>query len=159
MNFKKLDQLKKSGQWMVRTDNDGISYKNFQWSPVGEWTIAKDWNPSPVCGGGLHGQGPGGFGCAQPGTRFTFCETENVVSINGDKIKCKRAKILYTDKKALIALFYVSAIFPGSLDLHGYQLPEGLKLPESVGGSLYLEGCQLPEGLKLPESVGKRILI
>ena len=41
-----------------------------------------------------------------------------------------------------------------SLDLNGCTLPEGLKLPETVGGSLYLEGCTLPEGLKLPETVG-----
>ena len=33
-------------------------------------------------------------------------------------------------------------------------IPEGLNLPETVGGWLYLSGCTLPEGLKLPETVG-----
>jgi hypothetical protein len=42
----------------------------------------------------------------------------------------------------------------GSLDLSGGTIPEGLKLPESVGGSLDLRRCTIPEGLKLPESVG-----
>jgi hypothetical protein len=42
----------------------------------------------------------------------------------------------------------------GGLYLSGCTLPEGLKLPETVGGGLYLSGCTLPEGLKLPETVG-----
>ena len=42
----------------------------------------------------------------------------------------------------------------GYLDLSGCTLPEGMKLPDSVGGSLYLSGCTLPDGVKLPDSVG-----
>ena len=49
----------------------------------------------------------------------------------------------------------------GGLDLRGLTaIPEGLKLPESIGGGLDLSGLDLsgltaiPEGLKLPESIG-----
>jgi len=43
--------------YMIRTVNtDGTSHGGFQWPlEVGAEVIAPDWNPEPVCGGGLHG--------------------------------------------------------------------------------------------------------
>jgi len=42
------------------------------------------------------------------------------------------------------------------LNLRGVILPNGLKLPTSIGGGLYLSCATLPDGtlLKLPESIG-----
>jgi hypothetical protein len=42
----------------------------------------------------------------------------------------------------------------GDLTLSGLTSAEGLKLPEDVGGNLYLSGLTTAEGLKLPEHVG-----
>jgi hypothetical protein len=37
-------------------DKDGKAYRGFQWPlTVGAEVIAPDWDPAPVCGGGLHG--------------------------------------------------------------------------------------------------------
>ena len=45
--------------------------------------------------------------------------------------------------------------FPSTLDLSGATLPEGVTLPQSVGGGLDLRGTTLPEGVTLPQSVGE----
>lgn len=38
------------------TDKDGRAYGGFQWPmEIGAEVVAPDWNPKPVCGGGLHG--------------------------------------------------------------------------------------------------------
>ena len=126
--------------WMVRFDSNGKARKGFQWSPVGEWTEAPDWDATPVCGGGLHGQGPGGYGYAQSGTRFVFCEIDSDwVQIGGDKIKARRARILAVDGDAWAMLLdhCTNGLWFGSLYLEGYNhpLPEGFT---SCGGSLYL---------------------
>ena len=148
--------------WMIRTDNDGEGYGGFRWAPIGEWTECPIWSSATKadCGsGGLFGQGPGGYGHAQSGTRFVFCETgpERVI-IDGDKVKVRRARILYVGADAFDALIFVTGgIFPGWLDLSGCTLPEGLALPQTVGGWLDLSGCTLPEGLALPQTVDGRI--
>lgn len=36
-----------SGNWMIRTDEDGISYGGFRWNPVGEWTHPVIFSESP----------------------------------------------------------------------------------------------------------------
>jgi len=109
-------------------DHDGIAYKGFKWGKVGDWTEAPDFDPSPRCGGGLHGQGPGGYGCTRPGTRFCFCETgEKTISL-GDKVKTDRAKIIAVDTEAFRLLIKkTGGFFKGSLDLSEYRHP----LPDS----------------------------
>ena len=144
-----LDEI--GDNWIVRYDNDGKSYNAFQWASIGEWTKVPDWNPEPICGGGLHGQGPGGFGVSQPGTRFVFAETRGPrVVVDGDKIKVREARILYVNQDALDALVQkCNGVFPGSLDVRkGATLTApGLK---QVTGSLYVrEGATLTApGLK-----------
>ena len=139
MNFtaEDIDTLNKIGdRWLVRTDNNGVSYNGFRWNPVGDWTEASDFNPHGKCGNGLHGQGPGGFGYTQAGTRLVFCETDgNHVSVGGDKIKVQKARILFVGASALLALIHkTTGEFSGSLYLSGSDL-KGITLPQRVGGS------------------------
>jgi len=133
----------KTGNWMIRADHEGKSYGGFQWAPLGEWTEAPDWNPDPVCGGGLHGQDSQHGGYIR-GSRLVFCETDgDHVVIRDGNIKCKRARILIINE--LPAGLHVG----GDLDLRNTQiteLPAGLH----VGGGLWLSDTQittLPAGL------------
>ena len=48
-----------------------------------------------------------------------------------------------------------STVHEGDLDLSHLTSPEGLELPEHVGGCLDLSGLTSAEGLKLPEDVGR----
>ena len=128
--------------WMVRTDNDGEGYLGFRWAPVGEWTECPRWSDETTAdfeSGGLFGQGPGGYGYAQAGARFVFCETgPERMAVEGNKVKVRRARILHVGADAFDALFFVTGgIFPGSLYLRGCTLPEGLALPQTVGGCIY----------------------
>lgn len=134
-----LDAL--GDNWMVRTDNDGVGYGGFQWSPVGEWTMCPRWSERTVAdceSGGLFGQGPGGYGHAQAGTRMVFCETGPERMSLGDKVKVRSACIIYTGADAMEALRYACRDgFPGSLYLSRCTMPEGLTLPKTVGGTIY----------------------
>lgn len=128
--------------WMVRTDNDGEGYRGFRWAPVGEWTECPKWSEKTRAdceSGGLFGQGPGGYGHAQPGTRFVFCETgPERMAVEGNKVKVRRARILYVGADAIAALRHVCGDnFAGSLYLSYCTLPEGLALPQTVGGRIY----------------------
>jgi hypothetical protein len=135
----------KNGNWIIRADNDGKSWEGFQWSPLGEWTEASDWEASSRCGCGLHGQ-DGKNGGYISGTRLVFCDTDgDHISIDENNVKVKRARILLVDRLP------EGLKVGGSLDLRGCTgltvLPEGL----TVGGWLNLRGCTgltaLPEGL------------
>ena len=123
--------------WMARTSKNGIGYGGFKWEEPGVWTEAPDWDESPTCKSGLFGQGPGGFGFAKSGNRFEFCQTGiERVTVDNNKVKAKRARILWTGAEAFAALVYASKQnFPGSLYLRGCDL-KGIALPQSVGGSL-----------------------
>ena len=153
-----LDRLGKN--WMVRTDNDGLSHDGFRWAPIGEWTECPRWNENTKAdctSGGLFGQGPGGLGYAQPGSRFVFCETKGKrISVKGDKIKVAAAKILYIGIDAFDALNHVCQhSWSGSLDLSGCDL-KGVTLPQSVSGWLDLRGCDL-KGVTLPNHLKDKV--
>jgi len=107
--------------WMVRTSNQGKAYGGFQWQRKGEETTAPDWNDSATCGGGLHGQGPGGYGYHHCGDTFEFCETRGKrLCIEGNKIKVQHATILWTGQAAYDALAYAcGGNFPGNLRITG----------------------------------------
>src|SRR3972149_9111364 len=89
-------KVKKLGNnWMVRSSDNGTADGGFKWQPIGEWTTAPDWDPTPECGNGLHGQGPGGWGYSQGGSRFELVQTKGKrISIDSNKIKVKSAKII-----------------------------------------------------------------
>jgi hypothetical protein len=141
-----------TGNWMIRFENEhGMSpstdANGFKWKPIGQWTIASDWNSRPVCGGGLHGQGSEAGGQAIKGKYIVFCETRGErIIIDGDKIKVKAARRL------LVGKLPKGLTFKSSLDLSGCDL-KGITLPTSIGGFLYLRGCDL-KGITLPTSIG-----
>lgn len=150
---KEIKKLVKSaietGNWMVRTDDNGSSYNNFKWNPIGEWTEAPDWKPNHNCGNGLHGQSKEASGFKTDGKRVVFCETKGkrypIPKFHGDKIKVQYARIL------MINALPSNLIFDGNLDLSNTDI---ISLPEnlSVGGSPYLRGTKitsLPENLSV----------
>ncbi len=159
----KSGDLLKSNDWMIRFDNDGISYNGFKWAPIGEWTIAPDWNNRPECGGGLHGQSPMAAGDCIGGSRMVLVETQGEkVSINR-KIKVPKARIIAINED-IPAEFIIKllnhggtlklnsynhplpanlASVGGDLDLRGYNHPLPANLA-SVGGDLYLRGYNHP---------------
>ena len=143
----------KHGRWMIRADNNGVSASpranGFVWQPPGEWTRAPDFDGKKKCGGGLHGQDSQWGGYCE-GTRIVFCEHRGgyIGGIDGNKMKVEEARIL------LVGELPDGLQMEGALDLSHCTLPEGLKLPDSVGDWLDLSNCTLPEGLKLPDSVG-----
>ena len=159
----------KKGNWIIRADNDGVSANEnasgFKWAPLGEWTEAPDWDDSPECGHGLHGQDKTHGGTIF-GTRLVFCDTDGQhVPIDRDKVKVRRARILMINE--LPAGLRVSGALdlshtkvselPTGLRVGGYldlsytkvkELPPGLR----VGGGLYLIGTkvsELPPGLRV----------
>ena len=128
----KYTKLFDSGKWMIRTSDNGKSYQGFPWQPIGEWTIAPDWNDQPECGGGLHGQNNTAFGfCYIAGQRLELCETKDTpIAIDGNKVKCHEAKIIAVDED--IPIEFLEAIglkFKGRPSLNPLT---------SVGGNLYV---------------------
>lgn len=90
----------KNGNWIIRRDADGKSYRGFRWNKPGEWTEAPDWNPEFICGGGLHGQDKHYGGASENyGNRLLFCETDGPhIPISYDKVKVRRARILLVNE-------------------------------------------------------------
>src|SRR3990172_10901001 len=121
----KLIAVPSGDNWMVRFSDNGTAYGGFQWNPVGEWTTAPDWDPTPECGNGLHGQGPGGWGYCQSGGRFELVQTKGKrVSIEGNKVKVKMGKIIAVDNEAWkMVISMTTGKFGGSINLRGYAHP------------------------------------
>ncbi len=158
-----------TGNWMVRTDNNGESHNGFNWKSLGEWTEAPDFKPNHRCGNGLHGQSKKASGFRGKGCRVVFCETKgrqySIPELNGDKIKVRSARILKINSLPSNLVFKsdfdlsnsdITSLpdnlsVGGSLDLRGTKitsLPDNL----SVGGYLYLRGTKIidkniPKGL------------
>lgn len=97
---------------------DGSSHGSFRWLPDEIWSRVlrgeaweldeplvvecPDWNPNPVCGGGLHGWPWGiGVGVGRTPTPYALvfaADPTAVVQIDGDgdsKIKVRRARVVY----------------------------------------------------------------
>ena len=130
-----------SGNWMLRREGPGgVGRRGFQWAPVGEWTTAPDWDPEPVCGGGLHGVNHLAAGYMTSGADVVFCETRGPqVVIDREKVKVESARRLAVNDLSACDGMSVA----GSLHLSGCSsltaLPEGL----SVGWWLNLSGCSI----------------
>lgn len=142
-----------SGNWMLRRSDGGKAYGGFQWSPIGEWTEAPDWNPAPVIGGGLHGVGPRSVpGYWTEGEDIDFCmvDPDESVHVSSNRIlKVRRAMVLLRNELP------EGLSVGGLLDLEGTgvtELPVGL----SVGGDLDLRGTgvtELPVGLSVGDAI------
>lgn len=136
-----VESAVKTGNWIIRADNDGVSHNGFKWSGIGEWTESPDWNEEPECGGGLHGQDANHGGYIK-GTRLVFCDTEGKhVPIGSDKIKVRRARILLINelpelpacKELDVSDTNITELpeLPAceSLDVHGTKITELPELP------------------------------
>jgi hypothetical protein len=89
----------KNGNWMIRRSDNGEAYGGFEWKPVGEWTVAPDWNPMAKCGGGLHGVGPKSLGWWSSGKDIDFCLTKgDIVQIDEEKIKVREAMVIMRNR-------------------------------------------------------------
>ncbi|HMJ84964.1 MAG TPA: hypothetical protein VK504_17405, partial [Vicinamibacterales bacterium] len=84
------------------TDRDLRSYNDFQWPASGP-VACPDWNPQPVCGGGLHGWlwGAGDWGLKRKDEQAKWLvvevETSSIVSIdNGQKVKFPKGVVVGT---------------------------------------------------------------
>jgi len=80
---------------------DLTSYGEFKYPEKGK-VICPDWNPEPVCGGGLHGllNGTGNGNLlnwnADAKWLVLKAKAEDVVSIDdGEKVKCKQATVVF----------------------------------------------------------------
>ncbi len=136
---KKIKSLLKSGKWMIRFDDDGISYGGFRWKGLGRWTVAPDWNTEPECKGGLFGQSPTCNGLCVLNTTMALCEVDKVVEAN-HMIKTNRAMRLATNEDipvVFISEFGISLV----LKKYDHPLPEGFT---HCGRSLWLKGYKHP---------------
>jgi len=147
MQKRVIDRLLKSGNWMLRFDNNGISYSGFKWKPKGQWTVAPDFRRKPTCdSGGLFGQSPKAAGFCKSSKRMVLCETSSPqIVVDGNKVKVQRAKIVEINEN--IPSVFIESI-DGAFDLRDYKhpLPSGLT---SIGGDVYLRNYKhpLPSGL------------
>ena len=124
-------------------EKDGRAYNGFQWPlEAGGIVEAPDWNPAPVCGGGLHGladalgdrellQSP-----ASPNALWYVCGAirAEAVSVPGDngivtKIKVPRCRVLYVGSlagaMAVIAPHVSAAVERIVRERHAAGKPEG----------------------------------
>lgn len=134
----KLDELRASGLWGLRTSDNGIGYFGYVHAPVGEWGECPRWTDEATCdGGGFFMQGPEALGFQHEGSRLELVETgpERKV-VDSDKIAARRMRILYTNQDALDALVYLTGgLWAGSLCVPGDMTASALA---KVGGSLYV---------------------
>ncbi len=81
-------------------DKNFKSYGGFQWpSEVGAIVECSDWNPAPICGGGLHGlflgQGDQSLlSFFRDDIGIVFEALGDIIALDG-KIKCPRARVLF----------------------------------------------------------------
>lgn len=86
---------------MLRTcGKDGLSYGDYSWPEVGQFAVAEDWDPRPVCGRGLHGllwgEGDGNFLDWSPDAIWIVAEIDTAEMVDlGGKVKVPRALVLY----------------------------------------------------------------
>jgi hypothetical protein len=100
---------------------DLTSYGGFQWPASGK-VEAPDWDPSPECGGGLHGllngQGDASLLDWSPDAVWVVARPGRLlVDINGDKVKCKTATVIYSGDRvgalATLRAAGVTELLPG----------------------------------------------
>lgn len=134
-------------RWMLRHDDDGVSYGGYRCAPTGEWNICPKWNKNTKAdceSGGFFGQGPQGAGYLKLGTRVCLCETRGpMFVVDADKVKWREFRILYTGQEALDALDYLtSGKWRGSIVVNaGFRL-----LLATVTGNCWLrKGASAPK--------------
>ena len=75
-------------KWGLRSSNNGISHKGFQWKRKWAWNTCPDWNNLPKCGGGFHFNTPKANGYGFDYSRLELHEVRGEgIIIDGDKEK------------------------------------------------------------------------
>ena len=93
---------------------NGKSYGGFQWNiEIGGITEAPDWNPEPVCGGGLHGllhgKGDGSYFDWRRDVLWMVCEALGPIVDIDHKIKTSKAKTLFVGDRKGATDFLIAA--------------------------------------------------
>jgi len=92
---------------------DMTSYGGFKWPRSGH-VAAPDWNPAPVCGGGLHGflrgEGDGSLADWSSDAVWLVAEVETYVDLEG-KVKFPAANVIFAGSR-LEATTIVKARYP-----------------------------------------------
>jgi hypothetical protein len=107
---------------------DGTSYKGFQWPlEVGAVVEAPDWNPLPICGGGLHGWlwGEGNAGASKYHSdldaiwHLIEAVEDDVIDLQG-KVKFRRGTIVAVGKREeVIAVLQADPRAAGKAVIYG----------------------------------------
>ena len=99
---------------------DGGSHNGFKYPlTVGAIVACPDWQPTPVCGNGLHGllNGIGDWALVDSGAERVWqvigVLRSEVVAIDGDKVKFPRGKILYSGSASGAAAWFVPEMVGG----------------------------------------------
>ena len=116
--------------YMLRTCwADMTSRGGFRWPKRGQVTVP-DWNPKPVCGGGLHGllwgRGSSGLLDWSEDAVWQVVGINEWVEIDGNKIKVPAGYVIYSgDRKgatdAIIRLGADPSYVPGEFRTGGYE--------------------------------------
>jgi hypothetical protein len=108
---------------------DLTSHGGYQWKTEGV-NIAKDWNPEPECGGGLHGllngQGDASLLDWSPDAIWIVAKPgRQLVDIYSAKVKCQRATVVYHgDRAGALATLRAAGVtdpLPGDIVTAGYE--------------------------------------
>ena len=89
---------------MLRTcAADMTAYNGFRWPESGPVT-APDWNPAPICGGGLHGLldgcGDASLLCWDADARWLVVEVDEWVAIDDAKVKAPAGRVVFCGAKS-----------------------------------------------------------
>jgi len=101
---------------VLRTCNEDLtSYKGFQW-PESGYVEAPDWNPEPICGGGLHGLlwGAGDGEFLDWGTEAKWLVVEVDVDLivtleTGDGVKFPRGKVVHCGNRETASTYLLDS--------------------------------------------------
>jgi hypothetical protein len=108
---------------------DMTSHSGFRWPAAGP-VEAPDWDPHPVCGGGLHGllwgEGDGSLLSWRPDAVWLVVEVEvaDIVAIHGSKVKFPRGIVVYAGERAK-AIDYLAARAPRGVAIVGATVTTG----------------------------------
>ena len=76
--------------WMIRSSNNGVSYKGYRWPAIGKWIDCKDWTTEPKCGGGLHGETKNYHGFGMMWGRIDLVEYEGeAIPLDDNNVKVR----------------------------------------------------------------------
>jgi hypothetical protein len=116
--------------YVLRTnDSEGKGYGGFQWPKKGK-VEAPDWNPEPICGGGLHGllNGEGNADLLNWGADAQWQVVKvlatDIVHIGTGKVKFPRGVVVYTGDRSGATSFLHAKIGNG-FSIHGVATTAG----------------------------------